>query len=154
MEGFTKREKEHEEVAKNEIRVSNKQRKIQSYISYATKLLVDEKVDKIVIKATGAAIVKAHILIEQVKRQVGDLHQQTEICTFEMVDIYDPKIEGLEVIEQKRFTQQIICTLSREAIDVNHYGYQVPQPKDDRPADLPHKRLTKKPREQKREPKP
>lgn len=123
MEGFTKIAREPEVVPENEIRVSNKQRKIQSYITYAKRLLANENVEKIVIKATGAAIIKAHILIEEVKRQVGDLHQQNEILTFEMVDTYEPEIEGLEVVVQKRNTQQIVCTLSREAIDTSHYGY-------------------------------
>jgi DNA-binding protein len=42
------------------------------------------------IRATGNAIVKALILIEIVKRRVGDLHQINKIDSTEIVDEYEP----------------------------------------------------------------
>jgi DNA-binding protein len=73
MDGYTKKVSKKEEAPANEIKVSNKG-KIQSYLSYAKKALTDDNMESITIKATGAAIVKAHILIEHVKRKVGGLH--------------------------------------------------------------------------------
>ena len=42
---------------------------------------------ELTIRATGNAIVKALILIEIVKRRVGDLHQINEITSAEIVDV-------------------------------------------------------------------
>ena len=53
----------------------------------------------LIIKATGNAIVKALILIELVKRRVGDLHQINKIYSMELVDEFEPIVEGLEKIE-------------------------------------------------------
>jgi len=38
-------------------------------------------------------------LIELVKRRVGDLHQVSKIYSMEIVDVFEPKLEGLEKIE-------------------------------------------------------
>ena len=51
------------------------------------------------IRATGNAIVKALILVELVKRRVGDLHQLNRITSTEIVDEFEPMVEGLEKIE-------------------------------------------------------
>jgi ribonuclease P/MRP protein subunit RPP25 len=70
-----------------------------------------------VIKATGNAIVKALILVELVKRRIGDLHQLNTIHSMEMVDVYVPKIEGLDNIEQKRRVTAMETILSKETFD-------------------------------------
>ena len=54
--------------------------------------------DSIEIRGTGNAIVKALILIELVKRRVGDLHQINNITSTEIVDEFEPVVEGLEKI--------------------------------------------------------
>jgi DNA-binding protein len=77
----------------------------------------------LVIRATGNAIVKALILIEIVKRRVGDLHQINEITSTEIVDEFEPEVEGLEKVEQKRRVTCLDCKLSRDPLDTNHIGY-------------------------------
>jgi hypothetical protein len=85
-----------------------------------------------VISATGNAIVKALILIELIKRSVGNLHQVNEITSREMVDIFDPQIEGLEEIEQKRRVTAMKTILSKDPLDNDNIGYQAPEPKEER----------------------
>jgi DNA-binding protein len=77
----------------------------------------------LVIRATGNAIVKALILIEIVKRRVGDLHQINEITSTEIVDEFEPEVDGLEKIEQKRRVTCLDCKLSRDPLDTTHIGY-------------------------------
>lgn len=73
MQGYKKVEKEKIKTEENEIRVTSKGQ-IRKYLGYALRVLVKEGIEDLVIRATGNAIVKALILIEIVKRRVGDLH--------------------------------------------------------------------------------
>lgn len=66
------------------------------------------------IRATGNAIVKALILIEIVKRRVGDLHQLNEITSTEIVDEYEAQQEGLENTKQVRRVTCLDCELSKK----------------------------------------
>ena len=50
-----------------------------------------------------------------------------------MVDHFDPKVEGLEAMEQKRRVTAMITILSKEPIDPSKVGYQEPEPKEDKP---------------------
>lgn len=75
------------------------------------------------IRATGNAIVKALILIEIVKRRVGDLHQLNDISSTEIVDEYEPQVEGLEKTTQKRRVTCLDCNLSKDPLNENHHGY-------------------------------
>ena len=94
MENYSKRLKPKEKTEENEIRVTSKGQ-IKSYLGYAFRVLDKTDHDSLVISATGNAIVKALILIELVKRRIGNLHQINEISSREMVDVFDPNIEGL-----------------------------------------------------------
>jgi DNA-binding protein len=69
------------------------------------------------IRATGNAIVKALILVELVKRRIGDLHQISKITSTEIVDEFEPMVEGLEKIEQRRRVTCFDCTLSKVPLD-------------------------------------
>lgn len=62
-----------EKTEENEIRVTSKGQ-IKKYLGYALRILTKTDMKSLQIKATGNAIVKALILIEIVKRKVGDLH--------------------------------------------------------------------------------
>lgn len=44
----------------------------------------------------------------------------------EVVDVYEPLEEGLDTVEQKRFLTCLNITLSLDALDTTHYGYQPP----------------------------
>lgn len=87
------------------------------------RVLTKTDMKDLVIRATGNAIVKALILIEIVKRRVGDLHQINEITSTEIVDEFEPEVEGLEKVEQKRRVTCLDCKLSRDPLDTNHIGY-------------------------------
>jgi ribonuclease P/MRP protein subunit RPP25 len=78
------------------------------------------------IRATGNAIVKALILIEIVKRRVGDLHQINKIDSTEITDEYEPQQEGLEKTTQKRRVTCLDCNLSKDPLDTKNIGYQMP----------------------------
>lgn len=79
--------------------------------------------DSIEIRGTGNAIVKALILIELVKRRVGDLHQINNITSTEIVDEFEPVVEGLEKIEQKRRVTCLNCVLSKSPLNNDDIGY-------------------------------
>lgn len=53
----------------------------------------------LIVRATGNAIVKALILIELVKRRVGNLHQLNKIYSMEITDEFEPNVEGMDKIE-------------------------------------------------------
>jgi len=65
--------KEGQVTAENEIRVQAKGQ-IKNYLGYAFRILNKTDHRSLSIRATGNAIVKALILIELVKRRVGNLH--------------------------------------------------------------------------------
>ena len=48
-----------------------------------------------------------------------------------MIDIFDPKVDGLEVIEQKRRVTAMMTILSKDELDSNYIGYQPPEPKEE-----------------------
>lgn len=50
---------------------------------------------------------------EVIKRRVPGLHQITEIKEREIVDVYEPREEGLVRVEQKRFLTIIEVTLTK-----------------------------------------
>jgi ribonucleases P/MRP protein subunit RPP25 len=111
LEGFTKVEKEKIQTEKNEIRVTAKG-EIRSKFRYAQLLFEKEGHKTIEIRGTGNAIVKALILIEMIKRRIGNLHQITRITSSEIIDEYEPNIEGLEKIQQVRRVTCLHCTFS------------------------------------------
>lgn len=65
---------------------------------------------------------------EVLKRRVPGLHQITEIKEREIVDVYEPREEGLVRVEQKRFLTIIEITLTKEptADQKKAPGYQAP----------------------------
>lgn len=65
----------------------------------------------------GNAIVKALILIELVKRRIGNLHQLNKIYSEQKTDEYRPKYEGMESIFQTRLVTALDCELSKEQLD-------------------------------------
>lgn len=73
MQGYKKVTKEKTKTEENEIRVTSKGQ-IKKYLGYALRVLERTQLRSLIIKATGNAIVKALILIEIIKRRVGDLH--------------------------------------------------------------------------------
>ena len=83
-----------ETTAENEIRVAVAG-KVSSYLGYAFRILNKSEHRSLTIRATGNAIVKALILIELVKRRIGDLHQLNTIHSMVIEDEFKPKEEGM-----------------------------------------------------------
>lgn len=81
----------------------------------------------IVLKAMGKAINKTVTIAEILKRKLP-LHQITSLSSCEMIDVFEPLEEGLDVVTNRRHVSCIKVTLSLEEMDTNHVGYQPPLP--------------------------
>lgn len=88
-----------ETTAENEIRVAVAG-KVSSYLGYAFRILNKSEHRSLTIRATGNAIVKALILIELVKRRIGDLHQLNTIHSMVIEDELKTKAgEGIDNVK-------------------------------------------------------
>jgi len=67
---------------------------------------------------------------EIIKRRVPGIYQTTEISSITIVDVWEPKEEGLDTLETKRRVSVIGITLSKEPLDEDHIGFQPPLPAD------------------------
>ena len=94
----TDQKKTGETTAENEIRVAVVG-KVSSYLGYAFRILNKSDHKSLTIRATGTAIVKALILIELVKRRIGDLHQLNTIHSMVIEDEFKPKGEGIDSVK-------------------------------------------------------
>ena len=127
VEATTKVQKDKEETAENEIRVAVVG-KVSSYLGYAFRILNKSEHRSLTIRATGNAIVKALILIELVKRRIGDLHQLNTIHSMTIEDEYKPNVEGQEEetvdkMKQVRRVTALDCELSKDPLDSSKVGY-------------------------------
>lgn len=102
------------------------QGKPRGYISYAMSLF-EQGFKSIKLKAMGRAINKAVTIAEILKRKVA-LHQVNTLTSSEIVEIFQPLEEGLDVIESKRFVScmTIHLSITKDGIDENDIGYQPP----------------------------
>lgn len=120
----TDQKKTGEATAENEIRVAV-QGKVSSYLGYAFRILNKSDHKSLTIRATGNAIVKALILIELVKRRIGDLHQLNTIHSMSIEDELKPKGDDAtaETVKQVRRVTALDCVLSKEELDKTQVGY-------------------------------
>lgn len=74
----------------------------------------------------GRAINKAVTIAEILKRKLP-LHQVNCLTSSEIVDVFEPLEEGLDVVESKRYVSCMTITLSTTdtCIDKTSIGYQV-----------------------------
>ena len=82
----------------------------------------------IVLKAMGRAINKAVTIAEILKRKMP-LHQWNNVSSVEMIDVYEPVEEGLDVVTSRRYVSCMQITLSLTLAESNstlHPGYQAP----------------------------
>lgn len=107
-------------------------------MGYAFRILNKTDHRSLTIRATGNAIVKALILIELVKRRVGDLHQRNKIYSLEIKTEEESKIEGMPKIETKRRVTAMDTELSKDQLDESDAGYQKPEPKEEGPVGTPN----------------
>jgi Alba len=92
----------------------------------------------------GRAMNKAVTIAEILKRKMS-LHQWNVLTSVEMIDIYEPIEEGLDIVTSRRYVSCMTITLSITLIqpaptietasnvpyvllDANHPGYQPPLP--------------------------
>ena len=80
----------------------------------------------------GRAINKAVTIAEILKRKMP-LHQITSLSSCEMIDVFEPLEEGLDVVTTKRYVSCMKITLSRDGqgMDQTDIGYQPPLPIDE-----------------------
>mmetsp|Transcript_14635 Transcript_14635/g.16274 ORF Transcript_14635/g.16274 Transcript_14635/m.16274 type:complete len:192 (-) Transcript_14635:399-974(-) len=114
----------------SEVRITQ-QGKPRNYISYAMTLF-SEGSNAITLKAMGRAINKAVTIAEILKRKMP-LHQITSLSSCEMIDLFEPLEEGLDVVTNRRYVSCMRITLSKEVseIDKKNIGYQPPLPLSD-----------------------
>jgi DNA-binding protein len=74
----------------------------------------------------GKAINKAVTIAEILKRKLP-LHQITTLSSCEIVNVYEPLEEGLDMVVNQHYVSCLTITLSEDSsgIDVNDKGYQV-----------------------------
>jgi Alba len=91
----------------------------------------------------GRAMNKAVTIAEILKRKMS-LHQWNVLSSVEMIDVYEPIEEGLDIVTSRRYVSCMTITLSITLVqqppaettstipyvvlDVNHPGYQPPLP--------------------------
>jgi hypothetical protein len=75
----------------------------------------------------GRAINKAVTIAEILKRKMP-LHQQNNLSSVEMIDVYEPVEEGLDTVTSRRYVSCMMIMLSRtvDPLDPSHSGYQPP----------------------------
>lgn len=120
-----------EETKENEIRVAAKGQ-IKNYLGYAFRILNKTNHRSLTIRATGNAIVKALILIELVKRRVGNLHQKNKIYSLEIKSEEKSEVpEGMVPDKDKavaiRRVTAMDTELSKDSLDETDPGYQPPE---------------------------
>ncbi|KAD3068515.1 hypothetical protein R6Q59_017472 [Mikania micrantha] len=127
MDRYTKVEQKKPDVPinENEIRITS-QGLVRNYISYATTLLQERRGKEIVLKAMGQAISKTVAIAEIIKRNIPRLHQETNISSISITDVWEPIEEGLLPVEMTRQVSMISITLSPKELNKNSPGYQAP----------------------------
>lgn len=80
----------------------------------ALTLFFGEGKNFVTIKAADRLIDRALWVAEVLKRRVQGLHQIIEIKEREVVDVYEPKEEGLVRVEKKRYLTIVEVTLTKE----------------------------------------
>lgn len=98
------------------------------YIGRALKLFFEDNKKFVTFKAAERVIERAIWAAEILKRKIGGLHQITRLTENKIVDVYEPREEGLERVQIERFLTVIEITLTKEptAAEKAEKGYQAP----------------------------
>lgn len=81
----------------------------------------------------GRAINKAVTIAEILKRKMP-LHQLNSLSSVEMIDVFEPLEEGLDVVTSRRYVSCMKITLSKTLDNdnlTNNIGYQPPLPNNE-----------------------
>ena len=92
------------------------------------KLFFEDNQKFVTLRAAERVIERAIWVAEILKRKVGGLHQITRLTETKIVDVYEPKEEGLQRVEVERFLTVMEITLTKEptAAQKAEKGYQPP----------------------------
>ncbi len=128
---YVKIKKAGDTAPENEIRIRAVPR-IGRYISYAASLLLEKKLDTVLIKASGNAAKSACQITEILRHRIKGLHQVSALKTITVVDEYEPREEGLDrvSVERKLAVLEITLSLKAGVLDEKAPGYQAPLPAD------------------------
>ena len=98
------------------------------YISRALTLFFGEEKKFVTIKAAERVIERAFWVAEVLKTKVPNLHQITTISEKKVVDIYQPKEEGLVTVEKPRYLTivEVVLTINPTPEQKSSKGYQPP----------------------------
>ena len=98
------------------------------YITRALTLFFGEDKKFVTIKAAERLIDRALWVAEVIRRKVPGLHQVINISEKKIVDVFEPREEGLVRVEKERFLTIVEVTLTKEptADQKKAPGYQVP----------------------------
>ncbi|KAL3756539.1 hypothetical protein ACHAWU_009933 [Discostella pseudostelligera] len=79
------------------------------------------------LRAMGKAINKAVTIAEILKRKMP-LHQVTTLSSCEIINVYEPLEEGLDIVVNQHYVSCLTITLSTDssAINIHDIGYQPP----------------------------
>lgn len=104
------------------------------YIGRALKLFFEDEKKFVTIRAAERVIERAIWVAEVLKRKVGGLHQVARFTENKIVDVYEPREEGLLKVEVERFLTVIEITLTKEptAEQRKEPGYQAPLKLDEK----------------------
>jgi hypothetical protein len=82
----------------------------------------------VTIKAAERLMDRALWVAEVVRRKVEGLHQIVHVTEKKIVDVYEPKEEGLLRVQEERYLTILEVTLTREptAEQKKHAGYHAP----------------------------
>ena len=117
----------------NELRITQEGRP-RAYITKVMNILTTKKFNgemdgpvmrMVVLEAIGKAVNKSVSIAETLRRKIP-LHQITHLKICEIVEVYAPIEEGLDLVEAKRFISCMFITLSLDPLDTTDIGYQPP----------------------------
>ena len=124
LDKYRKVPQESTKTEENEIRVTTNGR-VSNYISYAAKLFLEKKMTKCIIKGSGPAISKVCMTAEILRQRIKGLHEENKITSIQIVDVYEPREEGLDTVKlSKNLTVfEVILALDPNDLDVKSPGY-------------------------------
>ena len=104
------------------------------YVGRALKLFFEDEKKFVTLRAAERVIERAIWVAEVLKRKVGGLHQITKLTENTIVDVYEPREEGLQTVTVERSLTVIEITLTKEptAAEKAEKGYQAPIKTDEK----------------------
>ena len=97
-------------------------------MSRALTLFFGEGKSFVTIKAAEKLMDRALWVAEIVRRKVEGLHQIVNITEKKIVDVYEPREEGLLTVREERYLTIMEVTLTKNpsAEQLKHHGYHTP----------------------------